>query len=105
MKTSLIMIASIALSVTACTPIGTPGGSSYYECSQGTRLRVDYRGRGAIVRVNDGPVIALRSTPSTGGAVFEGRAGQRLERMGNDVRWNTAARSAPEQCRQITIPR
>lgn len=104
MKACLTLVAA-AVTLAACGPIGTPGGSSFYECSQGTRLRVDYRGRGAIVRVNDGPVIALRSTPSVGGAVFEGRNGQRLQRLGSDVMWNTSARAAPEQCRQIMVPR
>lgn len=104
MKSFLVIIVLI-FALVACAPVGTPGGSSFYECSQGTRLRVDYRGRGAIVRVNDGAVIALRSTPSTGGAVFEGRQGQRLERRGNEVVWNTALRTAPETCRQIIIPR
>jgi len=97
--------AALVLALAGCAPVGTPGGSSFYECNQGTRLRVDYRGQGAIVRVNDRATVALRSTPSTGGAVYEGRQGQRLERQGNGVVWNTAARTAPEQCRQIIVPR
>ncbi len=93
------------LLLAGCTPIGTPGGSSYYECSQGTRLRVDYRGASAFVKIGNARAITLRSTPSTGGAVYEGRRGQRLERQGNGVVWNTALRTAPETCRPIIIPR
>jgi len=107
MKAPLIS-AAMLLALAGCTPpqpIGTPGGSSFYECSQGTRLRVDYRGRGAIARVNGRTTVALRSTPSTRGPVFEGRQGERLERRGDMVIWNTAARTAPEQCRPVRVPR
>lgn len=86
-------------------PIGTPGGSLFYECDRGTRLRVDYRDRVAIVRVNDGQTVAMRSAPAVEGESYEGRSGQRLQRNGGTVRWNTAARTAPETCRQILIPR
>ncbi|MDG5487855.1 MliC family protein [Sphingomonas sp. BGYR3] len=86
-------------------PIGTPGGSSFYECSQGTRLRVDYRDRGAIVRVNDSQTIVMRAAASLQGESYEGLAGQRLQRNGSSVQWNTAARTAPETCRQIAVPR
>lgn len=105
MKAQLISTAMLLALAGCAQPIGTPGGSSFYECSQGTRLRVDYRGRGAIVRVNDRATIALRSTLSTGGAVFEGRQGQRLERRGDMVIWNSAARTAPEQCSPVRVPR
>lgn len=107
MKAQLISTAML-LALAGCAPsqpIGTPGGSSFYECSQGTRLRVDYRGRGAIVRVDQRATVALRATPSTGAAVFEGRRGERLERRGDMVIWNTAARTAPEQCRPVRVPR
>jgi len=106
MKASLLGVSAAMLCLLAgCGPVGTPGGSSFYECSQGTRLRVDYRGRGALVRINDRATVTLRTTPSVGGAVYEGRHGERLERRGDMVVWNTAARTAPEQCRRIILPR
>lgn len=88
-----------------CRTTGTPGGSSFYECSQGTRLVVDYVRNSAIVKVNGGRNIVLRQTPSVNGSVYEGRTGQRLERTGGGAVWNTAARTAPEQCRTVMVPR
>lgn len=104
-KTIAIVLAGGMLALAGCRTVGTPGGSSFYECDHGTRLTVDYTGKGAIVQVNGGRRIAMRQTPSTGGAVYEGRAGQRLERTGGGAIWNTAARSAAERCRTIIVPR
>lgn len=88
-----------------CKTIGTPGGSSYYECDRGTRLRVDYLRNGAVVKVDNGRSIHLRQTPSVVGAIYEGGKGQRLQRTGDGVLWNTALRMAPERCRSIIVPR
>lgn len=101
-----IVAAAAILALSGCMqPIGTPGGSSFYECDRGTKLRVDYRDRGAIVRVNDSQTIVMLPAPSIDGNSFEGRSGQRMQRNGGTVTWNTAARSAPESCRQIIVPR
>jgi len=106
MKINLTPASLLLLALAGCAPVDTPGGGgSYYQCDRGTRLRVDYRGRGAIVRVNDRTMVALRSTPSTRGPVYEGRQGQRLERQGNMVIWNTALRTPPERCSPIVMPR
>src|SRR3546814_13565086 len=67
-----------------------------YDCDRGTRLKVDYVGDGAIVRVNGRQTVVLKSTPANRGQVYENKTGARLQRSGNQVTWNTAARSAPE---------
>jgi hypothetical protein len=102
-KLSFALMTLIALA--GCRTVGTPGGSSFYECDRGTRLVVDYVGNGAFVKVDRGRRLLLRQTPSVSGAVYEGKAGQRLERTGGGVMWNTAARIAPERCRSIIAPR
>jgi hypothetical protein len=102
---TILALAGMGMLAGCMQPIGTPGGSSFYECDRGTRLRVDYRDRAAIVRVNDSQTIAMRSAPSLQGDSYEGRSGQRLQRNGGSVQWNTAARTAPETCRQIAVPR
>ena len=60
--------------------------------------------RGAIVRVNGGRTMVLKSTPANSGQIYENRTGARLARNGNDVTWNTALRSAPESCRVVYTP-
>lgn len=102
-RLALSLITLMALA--GCRTVGTPGGSSFYECDRGTRLVVDYVGNSALVKVDRGRRLVLRQTPSVGGAVYEGKAGQRLERTGGGVMWNTAARTAPERCRSVIVPR
>ncbi|MDO9369240.1 MAG: MliC family protein [Sphingopyxis sp.] len=91
------------LAVAACSSVPRNTGTSY-ECNRGTRLKVDYVGDGAIVRVNGGRTMVLKSTPANRGQIYENRNGARLHRNGNDVMWNTALRSAPESCRVVNTP-
>ncbi len=90
---------------TGCTTVGGPGSSTFYECSMGTRLQVDFINNAALVQINGARALAMRATPSTQGQVYEGAGGRRLAVNGGDVRWNTADRSAPETCRSIQVPR
>lgn len=103
-KTIAIFIAATAtLAVAGCSSVPRNTGTSY-ECNRGTRLKVDYVGDGAIVRVNGGRTMVLKSTPATSGQIYENKSGARLQRSGNDVTWNTALRSAPESCRVVYTP-
>lgn len=99
----MLVAATGALAVAGCSSVPRNTGTSY-ECSGGTRLKVDYVGDGAIVRVNGGRTMVLKSTPANSGQVYENRTGARLARSGNDVTWNTALRSAPESCRAVYTP-
>ncbi len=38
------------------------------------------------------------------GQAYENKSGARLYRNGNEVTWNTAARTAPESCRPVNRP-
>ncbi|WP_422059177.1 MliC family protein [Sphingopyxis sp.] len=98
-----ILILGAALAVAGCSSVPRNTGTSY-DCSGGTKLKVDYVGDGAIVRVNGRRSLVLKQTPSTSGSVYENRTGARLARNGNDVMWNTAARSAAESCRVVYTP-
>lgn len=100
-KTALVA-AVIVLAGCASTPPQSSGTS--YGCNRGTRLTVHYLGNGAIVRVNGGRTMTLKSTPANTGQIYENRSGARLHRQGNEVTWNTAARSAPESCRVAYTP-
>ncbi len=103
-KMIAILVAGTAtLAIAGCASVPRNTGTSY-ECSGGTRLKVDYVGGGAIVRVNGGRTMVLKSTPANSGQIYENRTGVRLSRNGNDVTWNTALRSAPESCRVVYTP-
>lgn len=104
MKATFIFVAGAAtLALAACSSVPRNTGTSY-DCNRGTKLKVDYVGNTAIVRVNGRRSMVLKRTPSTGGAVYEHKSGARLQRNGNDVTWNTAQRSAPESCRVVYTP-
>jgi len=100
-KTILILGAVLALA--GCSSVPRNTGTSY-DCSGGTKLKVDYVGDSAIVRVNGRRSLVLKQTPSNAGAVYENRTGARLAHNGNDVMWNTAARTAAESCRVVYTP-
>ena len=103
--TSLILGATAMLALSACASVGGPGVSTYYECDRGTRLKVDFVGDRALVGVNGARAVAMRQTPAASGVIYENRQGWRLHTKGNEAMWNTAARSAPETCRQVAVPR
>src|SRR3546814_7648227 len=106
------MLKACSSAVVAAATRTVAGGASVpprntgtsYDCDRGTRLKVDYGGDGAIVRVNGRQTVVLKSTPANRGQVYENKTGARLQRSGNQVTWNTAARSAPETCRVVMTP-
>jgi|SRR5690606_29705424 len=102
-RTSVFAAGTAALALAACSSVPRNTGTSY-ECDRGSRLKVDYVGDGAIVRVNGGRTMVLKSTPANRGQIYENKSGARLQRNGNDVTWNTALRSAPERCRTVHTP-
>lgn len=103
MKKALSMLAA-TMAVVACTTTSPKQTGTSYQCDNGTVLHVNYVGDGALVRVDRGRTFVLRPTPSNSGMVYENRNGARLQRNGNDVTWNTAARMAPQQCRAMITP-
>jgi len=102
MKTMVLLLGA-ALTLAGCASVPRNTGTSY-DCNGGTKLKVDYVGNTAIVRVNGMRSMVLKQTPSVGGSVYENKTGARLQRNGNDVTWNTAARTAPESCRVVYTP-
>lgn len=105
MKSTTILAAAVAaLALAACSSVPPRNTGTSYDCNRGTKLKVDYVGNTAIVRVNGRRSMVLKQTPSTGGAVYENKKGARLQRNGNEVTWNTALRSAPESCRTVYRP-
>jgi len=101
---SIAVVAATTLAVAGCASVPPRNTGTTYECSAGTRLKVDYVGDGAIVRVNGRQTVVLKSAPSNRGQIYENKTGARLARNGNQVTWNTAARNAPESCRAVVTP-
>ena len=102
MKTTILILGA-AVALAACSSVPRNTGTSY-DCSGGTKLKVDYVGSSAIVRVNGMRSMVLKQTPANSGQIYENKSGARLARNGNEVTWNTAARSAPESCRVDYMP-
>lgn len=105
MQMRILTAAVLAAALGGCASVGGPGGSIYYECDRGTRLKVDYFPKGAEVSVNGGRTRAMKETASASGAAYENGFGWRLHTKGSEAIWNTAVRSAPEICRQVAVPR
>ncbi|WP_077148568.1 MliC family protein [Sphingopyxis sp. KK2] len=105
MKAEGVAAGGLALALSACASVGGPGVSTYYECERGTRLKVDFNRNGALVRVDNGNTQMLRQVPAASGAAYEGKGGWRLHTKGDEAVWNTAARTAPETCRRVAVPR
>ena len=68
-------------------------------------LKVTYRRAGAIVQVNNGAPIVLKSTPANQGQIYEGGAGWRLAVNGDTATWSGRTREAPATCRRVVVPR
>jgi hypothetical protein len=94
-----------ALCLVSCTSIGGPGVSSYFDCGDGTMLKVTYSNGGATVQKDNGLPAFLRSVPSTGASAFENRAGHRLSVSGETATWSERTREAPLSCRRVAVPR
>src|SRR3546814_20018698 len=97
-------VSATTLAVGGCAAGPPRNTGTTYECSAGTRLKVDYVGDGAIVRVNGRQTVVLKSTPSNRGRIYENQTGARLARNGNQVTWNTAAPTAPDSRRAVMEP-
>lgn len=99
-----VLAAATTLSIAGCSSVPPRNTGTSYQCSGGTRLKVDYVTNGAIVRINGGRTLVLKSTPANSGQIYENKTGARLQRQGNEATWNTAARTAPESCRTVNTP-
>lgn len=104
MKKSL-MVALPFLLLGACQSVGGPGVSSYFDCRNSKMLKVTYVKNGALVEVDNGRPIMLKSVPGIGGASYENRGGYRLRVMGDTATWNGPTREAPYTCSSVAVPR
>lgn len=100
-----LALAAAALALAACTTVGGPGASSYFECSDGEMLKVTPGRNGAAVEVDGGPPLLLRTTPSVAGSIYENAMGMRLHVTGDTATWSGRTRQAPATCTRVAVPR
>src|SRR3546814_18293552 len=84
------VVAATTLAVAGCASVPPRNTGTTYACSAGTRLKVDYVGDGAIVRVNGRQTVVHKSTPSNHGRLYENKHGAPLPRHGHPPTRNTA---------------
>lgn len=94
-----------ALALAGCTQsVGGPGASSYFDCGNGTRLKVDMLdGDRVMVQMNDNAPVTIPADRSASGAKYMSPTHQ-FWNKGDEATW-TVGRMAPMTCRKVAVPR
>ena len=104
MKIGTIATIAATTALAACAPVGGPGGSAYYDCSGGTRLKVDsLSGDRIMVQMNDDKPVTLPAEKTASGAKYMSPTHQFWSK-GSEAMW-TVGRMAPMTCKQVAVPR
>jgi membrane-bound inhibitor of C-type lysozyme len=104
MKIGILAMAAGALALAGCDTVGGPGVSSYYDCGNGTRLKVDYlSGDRVMVKMNDNPPVTIPADKSASGAKYMSPTHQFWSK-GDEAMW-TVGRMMPMTCKQVVVPR
>lgn len=105
MKTGIMAATLIALALGGCTQtVGGPGASSYFDCGNGTRLKVDYLdGDRVMVQMNDNAPVTIPADRSASGAKYMSPTHQ-FWNKGDEAMW-TVGRMMPMTCRKVAVPR
>jgi membrane-bound inhibitor of C-type lysozyme len=103
----------VTLAATAClaalpgcmtNEVGGPGVSAYYDCGNGTRLKVDsMSGDRVQVEMNDNAPIVLPADKAASGAKYMSATHQFWSK-GDEAMW-TVGRMMPMTCRKVAVPR
>lgn len=103
--TRRLIAAAATLALTGCTQGGGgPGASSYYDCGNGTRLKVDYPGGDRVmVQANDDAPVTIPADRSASGARYMSGTHQFWSK-GEEATW-TVGRMMPMTCRKVAVPR
>lgn len=100
-----IALVILTAGLASCATVGGPGVSSYFDCGNGSMLKVTYGRNTALVQKDRDPIIRLRSVPSTGGSTYENKAGYRLSVQGDWATFSGRTREAPARCHRVAVPR
>ncbi len=104
MKIGIIALVAGTIALAACAPVGGPGISTYYDCGDGMRLKVDsLEGDRIMVQMNDNAPVTLPAEKSASGARYMSATHQFWSK-GDEATW-TVGRMAPITCQQVAVPR
>jgi membrane-bound inhibitor of C-type lysozyme len=105
-RTALIVAGAAALTLSGCmaNEAGGPGASAYYDCGNGTRLKVDaLQGDRIQVQMNDDAPVVLPAEKAASGAKYMSPTHQFWDK-GGEAMW-TVGRMVPMTCQKIAVPR
>lgn len=103
---SALLAAATLLAISGCmtNEVGGPGVSAYYDCGNGTRLKVDSLSGDRIqVQMNDNDPIILPAVKAASGAKYM-TAQHEFWDKGGEASW-TVGRMVPMTCQKVTMPR
>lgn len=104
MKQTFVMAAGmLALAGCMATDTAEPAMTAFYDCGDGTRLRVEsLSGDRVQVRMNDGEPIILPAVRAASGAKYM-TARHEFWSRGDEAMW-TVGRMATQTCQKVAEP-
>lgn len=103
---TILVAAACFFGLSGCmtNEVGGPGVSAYYDCGNGTRLKVDsLSGDRVQVQMNDNAPIVLPADKAASGAKYMSATHQ-LWSKGDEAMW-TVGRMVPMTCQKVAVPR
>ena len=96
--------AAVLLAGCMTDEVGGPGVSAYYDCGNGTRLKVDsLSGDRVQVQMNDNEPLVLPAVKAASGAKYMTAQHEFWDR-GGEATW-TVGRMAAMTCQKVAMPR
>lgn len=105
-KSAILAAGAAALALAGCmtNEAGGPGVSAYYDCGNGTRLKVDSLDGDRIqVQMNNDEPLILPAVKAASGAKYMTARHQFWDK-GGEASW-TVGRMMPMTCQKVTVPR
>lgn len=103
---AIVVLGAAALTLGGCmtNEVGGPGVSAYYDCGNGTRLKVDnLSGNRIQVQMNDNAPVVLPADKAASGAKYMSATHQFWDK-GGEAMW-TVGRMVPMTCQKVVVPR
>lgn len=105
-KSAFLVAGAAALALAGCMSdaVGGPGVSTYYDCGNGTRLKVDSLDGDRIqVKMNDDEPLILPAVKAASGARYMTPRHEFWDK-GGEATW-TVGRMMPMTCQKVAVPR
>ena len=100
-----IIAMAVALALAGCNEdVGGVGTSTFYDCGNGTRLKVDFvDAESVMVQMNDDTPITIPAVKAASGAKYTD-ARHTFWSKGDQAEW-IVGRMAPMTCNKVMLPR